>query len=78
MYNNTPTPSPPTNGGGYNDSTQTVSLASAVMKRVYLKMTLGLLVTAFSLHVLRRQHVIHAIHGLQLMVLLGFYSSPNS
>ncbi len=46
MYNNTPTP-PPYNGGGYNDSTQTVSLASAVMKRVYLKMTLGLLVTAF-------------------------------
>lgn len=44
MYNNTPTP-PPYNGGGYNG--QSVSLASSVMKRVYVKMTLGLLVTAF-------------------------------
>lgn len=46
MYNNTPTP-PPYNGGGYNGSSNAVSLASSVMKRVYLKMTLGLLVTAF-------------------------------
>lgn len=46
MYNNTPTP-PPYNGGNYNDSSNTVSLASSVMKRVYVKMTLGLLVTAF-------------------------------
>ena len=46
MYNNTPTP-PPYNGGNYNGSSNTVSLASSVMKRVYVKMTLGLLVTAF-------------------------------
>lgn len=45
MYNNTPTP-PPYNGG-YNNSSSVVSTASAVMKRVYVKMTLGLLVTAF-------------------------------
>ncbi len=46
MYDNTPTP-PPYNHGGYNNSSNVVSTASSVMKRVYVKMTLGLLVTAF-------------------------------
>lgn len=54
MYNNTPTP-PPYGGGNYNQnngwndnvSTRIISTTSSVMKRVYLKMTLGLLVTAF-------------------------------
>lgn len=46
MYNNSPTP-PPYNPGGYHNSSSVVSTASAVMKRVYVKMTLGLLVTAF-------------------------------
>ena len=51
MYNNQPTP-PPYNGGGYNQnswnnsSANIVSTTSAIMKRVYLKMTFGLLVTA--------------------------------
>lgn len=46
MYNTNPTP-PPYNGGGYNDSARVISTASSVMKRVYVKMTFGLLVTAF-------------------------------
>ncbi|WP_286332461.1 Bax inhibitor-1/YccA family protein [Duncaniella freteri] len=46
MYNETPTP-PPYNGGGYQSASQIASTTSSVMKRVYLKMTLGLLVTAF-------------------------------
>lgn len=51
MYNNQPTP-PPYNGGNYNQSSwnnsssNIVSTTSAIMKRVYLKMTFGLLVTA--------------------------------
>lgn len=51
MYNQT-TP-PPYNGGNYNNNSWSnptsniVSATSAIMKRVYLKMTLGLLVTAF-------------------------------
>ena len=51
MYNNQTTP-PPYNGGNYNQSSwnnsssNIVSTTSAIMKRVYLKMTFGLLVTA--------------------------------
>lgn len=47
MYNNTPTPPPYNHGGGYENAQTVVSTTSSVMKRVYLKMTLGLLVTAF-------------------------------
>ncbi len=47
MYNNTPTPPPFNHGGGYNDPSTVVATTSSVMKRVYLKMTFGLLVTAF-------------------------------
>lgn len=45
MYNSQPTP-PPYNGGGYHDTNTLVAETSSVMKRVYFKMTLGLLVTA--------------------------------
>lgn len=49
MYNSNPTP-PPYRGGNdssYSSMSQLDSTTSSVMKRVYVKMTLGLLVTAF-------------------------------
>ena len=48
MYNSNPTP-PPYRGGNdsYSGMSQLDSTTSSVMKRVYVKMTLGLLVTAF-------------------------------